>query len=73
MGHVVHLEPMMGRTSNRRERTTEQKDTKLREVLIELDPDTLHLPIDLQMTIRFLTVTNTPEAPSDSNVTDRGE
>ncbi len=53
-GHVVHLEPIMGRTSIRTERTTEQKDTKVREVLIALDPDTPRLPIDLQMTVRFL-------------------
>ncbi|MFQ5490447.1 MAG: ATP-binding cassette domain-containing protein [Phycisphaerae bacterium] len=56
-GSVVHLEPMMGRKNIRTERTTEQADTKVREVLIELDPDTPALPIDLQMTVRFMEVT----------------
>ncbi|MFH0980569.1 MAG: ATP-binding cassette domain-containing protein, partial [Planctomycetota bacterium] len=32
-GRVVHLEPLMGRKSIRTERTTEQQDTKVREVL----------------------------------------
>ncbi len=71
-GHVVHLELMMGRTTIHTEWTIEQKDTKVREVLIELDPDSRRLPIDLQMTVRFLTVPDPPEVPSDSNVTDRG-
>lgn len=53
-GRVVHLEPMMGRKSIRTERTTEQQDTKVREVLIELDTQQATLPIDLQMTVRFL-------------------
>ncbi|MFH0983837.1 MAG: secretion protein HlyD, partial [Planctomycetota bacterium] len=53
-GRVVHLEPLMGRKSIRTERTTEQQDTKVREVLIELDPTDVDLPIDLQMTVRFL-------------------
>lgn len=63
-GQVVHLEPMMGRTSIRTERTTEQKDTKVREVLIEFGgkplpgseplPGSPRLPIGLQMTVRFL-------------------
>ncbi len=62
-GRVVHLEPIMGRTSIRTERTTEQKDTKVREVLIELDPKTPRLPIDLQMTVRFLA----GERPNDKS------
>lgn len=53
-GRVVHLEPLMGRKTIRTERTTEQQDTKVREVIIELAPGTPPLPIDLQMTVRFL-------------------
>ncbi len=53
-GRVVHLEPLMGRKTIRTGRTTEQQDTKVREVLIQLAPDTPSLPIDLQMTVRFL-------------------
>ena len=53
-GRVVHLEPTMGRKTIRTERTTEQQDAKVREVLIELAGGTPSLPIDLQMTVRFL-------------------
>ena len=53
-GRVVHLEPMMGRKSIRTQRTTEREDTKVREVLIALDANTPPLPIDLQMTVRFI-------------------
>ncbi len=53
-GRVVHLEPMMGRKTIRTERTTEQQDSKVREVIIQLAPDTPSLPIGLQMTVRFL-------------------
>jgi len=53
-GRVVHLEAMMGRKTIRTQRTTEQQDAKVREVLIELDAGTPSLPIDLQMTVRFL-------------------
>ncbi|MCP4593869.1 MAG: ATP-binding cassette domain-containing protein [bacterium] len=53
-GRVVHLEPMMGRKSIRTQRTTERQDTKVREVLIEVDRAGAELPIDLQMTVRFL-------------------
>ena len=56
-GRVVHLEPLMGRKTIRTERTTEQQDTKVREVLIELDAGAPMLPIDLQMTVRFLAAT----------------
>ena len=61
-GRVVHLEPLMGRKTIRTERTTEQQDTKVREVLIELAPDTPPLPIDLQMTVRFLARESPPAA-----------
>lgn len=53
-GRVVHLEAMMGRKNIRTERAIELVDTKVREVLIELEPGTPELPIDLQMTVRFL-------------------
>ncbi len=53
-GRVVHLEPLMGRKSIRTNRTTEQQDTKVREVLIEMEPGTPAWPIDLQLTVRFL-------------------
>jgi multidrug resistance efflux pump len=57
-GRVVHLEPMMGRKTIRTQRTTEQQDTKVREVLIELHTGNLSLPIDLQMTVRFIRLEN---------------
>ncbi len=53
-GHVVHMEPIMGRKTIRTQRATERKDTKVREVLIELQPGHPSLPIDLQMTVRFV-------------------
>ena len=53
-GTVVRLEPIMGRKSIRTERAAEQRDTKVREVLIQLGPDTPTLPIDLQLTVRFI-------------------
>jgi HlyD family secretion protein len=53
-GRVVHLEPVMGRKSIRTERAAELQDVNVREVLIELEPGTAELPIDLQMTVRFL-------------------
>ncbi len=65
-GTVVRLEPIMGRKSIRTERAAEQRDTKVREVLIQLEPDTPTLPIDLQLTVRFIgkptptATTNTP-------------
>ncbi len=63
-GRVVHLEPMMGRKTIRTQRTTEQQDTKVREVLIELDTGELQLPIDLQMTVRFIGDEDTSPAVS---------
>lgn len=60
-GRVVHLEPLMGRKTIRTERTTELQDTKVREVLIALAGDTPALPIDLQMTVRFLAESDTDE------------
>ncbi len=60
-GRVVHMEPIMGRKSIRTQRTTEIKDTKVREVLIELDPGHPILPIDLQMSVRFLDTASAPE------------
>jgi len=71
-GRVVHLEPMMGRKTIRTQRTTEQQDTKVREVLIELDPDTPPLPIDFQMTVRFLAASHAPTtttSPASSSST----
>ena len=53
-GRVVHLEAMMGRKNIRTERAIELVDTKVREVLVELEPGAPKLPIDLQMTVRFL-------------------
>jgi putative ABC transport system ATP-binding protein len=53
-GRVVHLEPVMGRKSIRTERAAELEDVNVREVLIEVEPGTAELPIDLQMTVRFL-------------------
>ena len=38
----------------RTERTTEQQDSKVREVLIQLEAGAYQLPIGLQMTVRFL-------------------
>ena len=61
-GRVVHMEPIMGRKTIRTQRTTERKDTKVREVLIELEPGHPSLPIDLQMTVRF--VSSPPAAMS---------
>ncbi|MBN2561661.1 MAG: ATP-binding cassette domain-containing protein [Phycisphaerae bacterium] len=67
-GRVVHLEPLMGRKTIRTQRTTEQRDTKVREVIIELAPGTAPLPIDLQMTVRFLAVKTTSKASRDGIV-----
>lgn len=53
-GKVVRLEPIMGRKTIRTERSTEQKDAKVREVLIELAPAGVEFPIGMQMTVRFL-------------------
>jgi multidrug resistance efflux pump len=53
-GQVIHLEALMGRKSIRTERTTEQQDSKVREVLIRLETGAVQLPIGLQMTVRFL-------------------
>ena len=44
----------MGRKSIRTERAAEQRDTKVREVLIQLEPGPPALPIDLQLTVRFI-------------------
>jgi hypothetical protein len=63
-GRVVHLEPVMGRKSIRTERTAEQQDVKVREALIELDPGMPPLPIDLQMTVRFMA--HPDDSPSTS-------
>jgi len=60
-GRVAYLEMMMGRKNIRTQRTTEQQDTKVREVLIELDsPGATTLPIDLQMTVRFIAAPSAP-------------
>jgi putative ABC transport system ATP-binding protein len=61
-GTVVHLEPLMGRKSIRTNRTTEQQDTKVREVIIEMAPGTPAWPIDLQLTVRFLAGSADPAA-----------
>ncbi len=57
-GTVTRLEPVMGRKNIRTERPTERLDTKVREVVIALNPSgesaTAALPVDLQMTVRFL-------------------
>ncbi len=54
-GRVVHLESMMGRKSILTGRTTEMSDTRVREVLIELDSSAVGvLPVGLQMTARFI-------------------
>lgn len=53
-GKVVHLEAIMGRKNIRTERPTEQLDSKVLEVVIAMDPTGIDLPIDLQMTVRFL-------------------
>jgi ABC exporter DevB family membrane fusion protein len=53
-GTVIRLENLMGRRNVRTGRPTEQQDTRVREVLIELDATAADLPVDLLMTVRFL-------------------
>jgi putative ABC transport system ATP-binding protein len=52
-GKVVQMEPIMGRRNIRTNRPRERQDTRVREVLIELDEDGAELPVDLMMTVRF--------------------
>ncbi len=53
-GRVIHLELLMGRKNIRTERPTERLDSKVQEVVIAMDRTDIELPIDLQMTVRFL-------------------
>lgn len=54
-GRVVHLEAMMGRKSIQTGRTNELSDTRVREVLVDLDPSAVGvLPVGLQVTARFI-------------------
>lgn len=53
-GRVIHVESLMGRKNIRTERPTELLDSKVLEVVIAMDKTDIELPIDLQMTVRFL-------------------
>jgi HlyD family secretion protein len=52
-GHVVHIEPTLGRKNFRTDRPTEKVDTRVQEVVVELD-DADEVPLELQMDVWFL-------------------
>jgi HlyD family secretion protein len=61
-GTVISMEPMMGRRNILTNRPRERQDTRIREVVIQMQDDASQLPIDLMMTVRFLrTVAATTE------------
>jgi HlyD family secretion protein len=53
-GRVIYMEMLMGRRNIRTNRPRERQDTRVREVLVELDQTAADLPVDLMMTVRFL-------------------
>jgi HlyD family secretion protein len=52
-GHVVHIEPTLGRKNFRTNRPTEKMDTKVQEVVVVLDQAD-EAPLELQMVVWFL-------------------
>jgi len=52
-GRVVHIEPTLGRKNFRTQRPTERQDTRVQEVVVELD-EAPGLPMELQMVAWFL-------------------
>ena len=54
-GHVITIERVMGRKNIRTDRPREKVDTKVLEVVVELEPtDDLTLPLGLEVTAIFL-------------------
>jgi multidrug resistance efflux pump len=60
-GHVVHIEPTLGRKNFRTQHPTERVDTRIQEVVVRLDEND-NLPLGLQMAVWFLHDTSEPSA-----------
>ena len=52
-GRVIHIEPTLGRKNFRTDRPTEKMDTRVQEVVVELD-DADEIPLELQMDVWFM-------------------
>lgn len=52
-GRVVHIEPTLGAKNFRTRRPTERLDTRIQEVVVELD-SSAQVPLELQMAVWFL-------------------
>lgn len=62
-GRVVHIEPTLGRKNFRTDRPTEKIDTRVQEVVVELD-DADDVPLELQMDVWFLNEPTRESAPA---------